>query len=170
MHPILRRRSDLLSFLPERCHCKAMAADSSTAAEEVQQIDFDHLKFGLTETDAMFVATFNVDGGDVEWQGGVVPYGNLSVHPSASVLNYGQGCFEGMKAFTTAKNRIVTFRPYENAKRMSRGAMELSMPPVPEDFFVNAVKEVVAANRRFVPPEGKGALYIRPLLIGMFMK
>ncbi|MGB0821225.1 MAG: 2-oxoacid:acceptor oxidoreductase subunit alpha, partial [Ilumatobacteraceae bacterium] len=54
--------------------------------------------------------------------------------------------FEGMKAFRTSKNRIVFFRPEENARRMQRGADRLKMPPVPESIFVDAVEQVVAAN------------------------
>ncbi|KAK1394287.1 hypothetical protein POM88_013343 [Heracleum sosnowskyi] len=34
------------------------------------------------------------------------------------------------------------------------------------DQFVEAVKDTVLANERWVPPPGKGSLYIRPLLMG----
>jgi branched-chain amino acid aminotransferase len=41
------------------------------------------------------------------------------------------------------------------------------MPPFPEDRFVEAVKQVVAANEAWVPPYGSGAtLYIRPFMFG----
>jgi len=40
------------------------------------------------------------------------------------------------------------------------------MPPVPEEMFLDAVKQTVRENLRWVPPMGKGALYIRPLLMG----
>ena len=50
---------------------------------------------------------------------------------------------------------------------MARSAERLRMPAYPEDLFVEAVKQVVAANQEFVPPYGSGAtLYLRPLLIG----
>jgi branched-chain amino acid aminotransferase len=42
----------------------------------------------------------------------------------------------------------------------------MSMPAPDVDTFVNAVKQTVLANRRWVPPAGKGSLYVRPLLIG----
>ena len=58
------------------------------------------------------------------------------------------------------------FRPEENARRMQRGADRLKMPPVPESIFVDAVEQVVAANQHWVPPTGKGAMYVRPLLMG----
>ena len=40
------------------------------------------------------------------------------------------------------------------------------MVGVPKDLFVDAVKQTVAANKDFVPPQGKGSLYLRPLLFG----
>jgi branched-chain amino acid aminotransferase len=41
-------------------------------------------------------------------------------------------------------------RPDQNAARMEAGAQRLSMPPVPKDMFVDAVKSMVAANADFV--------------------
>ena len=50
---------------------------------------------------------------------------------------------------------------------MHDSALRLEMPPFPEDRFVEAVKEVVAANAAWVPPYGSGAtLYVRPFMIG----
>ena len=41
------------------------------------------------------------------------------------------------------------------------------MPTLPEGRFLEAVKEVVKANKDFVPPYGHGAsLYIRPYMMG----
>ena len=82
------------------------------------------------------------------------------------VLNYGQSVFEGMKAQRSAKGRIVLFRPDQNAARMAAGAARLSMPAPPTDLFVGAVQQLVRDNQDYVPPQGKGSLYIRPLLMG----
>ena len=82
------------------------------------------------------------------------------------VLNYGQSVFEGMKAQRSAKGRIVLFRPDQNAARMADGAARLSMPAPPTDLFVDAVQQLVRDNQDYVPPQGKGSLYIRPLLMG----
>jgi branched-chain amino acid aminotransferase len=99
-------------------------------------------------------------------QGGMKPYGPMQLMPSAQVLNYGQAVFEGMKAQRTPSGSIVLFRPDRNAARIAAGAARLSMPPFPEARFVEAVAECVKANTDFVPPLGKGALYLRPLLMG----
>lgn len=85
---------------------------------------------------------------------------------NAKVLNYGQSIFEGMKAQRTYKGRIVLFRPRDNAARMREGAARMSMAAPPEDLFLDAVTSTVRANAHMVPPEGKGSLYLRPLLLG----
>ncbi len=35
-----------------------------------------------------------------------------------------------------------------------------------EKLFIDTVIDVTAANREYIPPFGKGSLYIRPLLLG----
>jgi branched-chain amino acid aminotransferase len=86
--------------------------------------------------------------------------------PSAQVLNYGQSVFEGMKAQRSKKGHIVLFRPDCNAERMKDGADRLSMVAPSTEEFIAAVEATVKANASFVPPEGKGSLYLRPLLMG----
>lgn len=128
-------------------------------------VDWETLGFGLNNVaSTMFTATWTVEGG---WDAGKLePYGPLSLLPSAQVLNYGQAIFEGMKAQKSHKDRIVVFRPDKNAERFRNGALRMSMPPVPEDLFVGAIKKMVSINSDYVPPLGKGTLYIRPLLLG----
>ncbi len=126
--------------------------------------DWDSLTFSLTQTDFMYVATCNL--GDAWEVGEIKPYGDLAIDPAAGVLNYGQGIFEGMKAQRTLQGRISLFRPEENARRFQRGAARLGMPPVPESLFIDAVEQVVAANSSWIPPSGRGALYVRPVLWG----
>ncbi|GJP34652.1 hypothetical protein CLOM_g19067 [Closterium sp. NIES-68] len=142
----------------------SLQSPSALAINEDAPINFDDLGFGLVETDYMFVA--KCARGE-EWEAGELrPYGNLEMSPAAGVLNYGQGVFEGMKAYRTADGRVLLFRPRANAKRMQESADRLSMPAPPVEQFVKAVEDTVLANLRWVPPCGKGALYIRPLLVG----
>jgi branched-chain amino acid aminotransferase len=128
------------------------------------EIDWDSLTFSLTETDWMYVTKCSLGGTWVP--GKIEPYGPFEIYPAAGVLNYGQGIFEGMKAHKTLQDRVVIFRADQNARRFQSGADRLGMPPVPESIFLDAVEQVVAANKKWVPPSGKGALYVRPLLIG----
>jgi len=127
-------------------------------------IDWDALTFSFTQTDRMYLATCKEGE---EWRpGSIVDFGSLSISPAAGVINYGQGLFEGMKAQHANDGRIVLFRPQMNARRAQDGARRLGMPEVPEEMFLDAVKRTVRENARWVPPMGKGALYVRPLVMG----
>lgn len=91
----------------------------------------------------------------------------LSIHGMAPGLNYGVQSYEGMKAFRTPSGSITIFRPDQNAKRMMHSAEYISVPPVPEDHFLECVRLAVAMNAEYVPPHETGAaMYIRPLLFG----
>lgn len=128
------------------------------------EIDWDSLTFSFTQTDRMYISTCKQSE---EWRSGIMQdFQNLSLSPASGVINYGQGLFEGMKAQYAEDGRVVLFRPSENAKRSREGARRLGMPPVPEEIFLDAVKQTVRENIRWVPPMGKGALYVRPLLFG----
>jgi len=95
-----------------------------------------------------------------------MPYGPISLEPSATILNYGQGIFEGIKAYRTEKGRIVIFRPKNNGQRCADGARRMLMPSVPVQLFVDAVSACVRENAHWVPPTGEGALYLRPIVFG----
>lgn len=112
----------------------------------------------------MFVANGSWEDG---WsEGRMVDFQPLSLSPAACVLNYGQGLFEGMKARRTPDGRITLFRPEMNARRAAEGAKRLVMPEISESMFIEAVKKVAEENKRWVPPHGKGELYLRPILFG----
>ena len=53
-----------------------------------------------------------------------------------------------------------------NARRAAEGAKRLVMPEISESMFIEAVKKVAEENKRWVPPHGKGELYLRPILFG----
>jgi hypothetical protein len=55
-----------------------------------------------------------------------------------------------MQAQESARGRVVIFRPDQNAARLKAGAARMSMPSVPEDQFVEAVRSTVAANLDYV--------------------
>ena len=129
---------------------------------EKKNIDFANLGFGYTQTDLRYVSSFKNGAWD---EGGLTADANITMTECACVLQYAQTCFEGMKAYTTEDGRIVCFRPDMNAARMADSCRRLVMPVFPEDRFVDAVKQTVAANAAWVPPYGSGAsLYIRPFM------
>ncbi|XP_058786097.1 branched-chain-amino-acid aminotransferase 2, chloroplastic-like isoform X4 [Vicia villosa] len=132
--------------------------------EEYANVDWDSLGFGLTPTDFMYVT--KCDAGQSFGDGEIIRYGNIELGPSAGVLNYGQGLFEGTKVYRKENGKLLLFRPEENAVRMNVGAKRMCMASPSIDQFVNALKQTVIANKRWVPPSGKGSLYLRPLLLG----
>ena len=129
-----------------------------------KQIDWANLGFGYIQTDKRYVANYK----DGAWEeGGLTEDANIVLNECAGVLQYAQTIFEGLKAYRTEDGRIVTFRPDLNASRMADSAKRLQMPVFPEEKFIEAVEQVVAANKDFVPPYGSGAtMYLRPYMFG----
>jgi len=114
--------------------------------EVEQKIDWNNLTFSITPTRSMYFATCDLGG---EWEpGDLIPYGDFKISPAAGVLNYGQGVFEGTKAFKTLKGRDILFRPDRNAKRFIHSAERLCIPPVSEEMFLKAVEKTVRGENR----------------------
>ncbi|XP_020570743.1 branched-chain-amino-acid aminotransferase 2, chloroplastic-like [Phalaenopsis equestris] len=150
------------SYLQNACEA---TFDSERSEDEYADVEWDKLSFGLVETDYMYIMKCSQD--DEFSHGHLNKYGNIELSPSAGVLNYAQGLFEGMKAYRKVNgNGFLIFRPEENARRMQMGSDRMCMPSPSVEQFVHAVKQTVLANKRWVPPAGKGALYVRPLLMG----
>lgn len=131
---------------------------------EKQNLDWGNLGFGYVKTDKRYVSNFK----DGAWDNGTLTDdATVQISECAGVLQYAQTCFEGLKAYTTEKGKIVTFRPDMNAERMATTCERLEMPVFPKDRFIDAVKQVVKANASWVPPYGSGAtLYLRPYMFG----
>ena len=127
-------------------------------------IDWSALGFEYQPIAKRYVANYK----DGKWgKGELTDNPNVVLNECAGILQYCQQVFEGLKAYKTKDGRTVTFRPDQNAKRLMDSAKRLEMPPVPEDMFMEAVDEVVRANKEYIPPfESGGALYLRPYLFG----
>ncbi|XP_068654064.1 branched-chain-amino-acid aminotransferase 5, chloroplastic-like isoform X2 [Aristolochia californica] len=141
-----------------------VASTSGVETIELANINWDGLGFGLVPTDYMYITKCSRDENFTK--GELQRFGSIELSPSSGVLNYGQGLFEGLKAYRKDDGSILLFRPEENALRMRMGAERMCMPAPSVEQFVEAVKRTVLANKRWVPPPGKGSLYIRPLLMG----
>lgn len=132
--------------------------------ETKMNIDWANLGFGYLKTDYRFVSNYK----DGRWDDGeLTTDATITLNESAGVLQYAQTCFEGLKAYRTADEHVVCFRPDLNAKRMADSCRRLEMPVYPEEKFVEAIEKVVKANLDYVPPYGTGAtLYLRPYMFG----
>ena len=133
-----------------------------TENPKTRPTDESKLGFGRSFSDHMFLMNYTEGKG---WHDGrIVPYAPLELDPSCMVLHYAQEVFEGMKAYRWEDGSIHLFRPYENAKRMQNSNERLCMPAVPEDMFVEAIKELVSVDAEWVPHNPGTSLYIRPFI------
>ena len=126
-------------------------------------IDWSKLTFHYTETDYVVRSACR----DGVWE---KPYATrdkyMKIHIAATGLQYGQECFEGLKAFRGIDGKVRIFRMEENAKRMQRSAEGLLMTPVPVEIFCEAILLALEKNMNYLPPYESGAtLYFRPVLV-----
>lgn len=128
----------------------------------MEKPDQKNLGFGKHFTDYMFVMDWDREQG---WHDArIVPYAPIAMDPATMVLHYAQETFEGLKAYRTAEGKVQLFRPEMNARRMIKSNERLCMPALPEDMFVEAVKELVRVQQDWVPSETDTSLYIRPFM------
>lgn len=132
----------------------------------VNTIDWSNVGFKIREVNGHIESTWSKSTG--EWSPlRFVTDPFIRLHGMSPALNYGQQCYEGLKAFRSPDGSITVFRPDRNATRLQHSASVVSMPAVPVDTFLEAVRAAVALNAEFVPPHETGAaMYIRPQIYG----
>jgi branched-chain amino acid aminotransferase len=132
-------------------------------SSKLQQIDLEKIPFGKVFTDHMF----SMDFYDNKWQEPkILPYGKLELSPSISALHYGQAIFEGMKAYKNFRAENVMFRPHDNIKRFNQSASRMCMPKVPDKLFMEGLRQLIIADRDWIPEKKGFSLYIRPMMFG----
>ncbi len=137
---------------------------TKTTAPKAHPTDESKLGFGKVFTDHMFIMDYSDDLG---WYNGrIVPFGPLPIHPASTVLHYGAEIFEGMKAYRNANNEIVLFRPMENIKRLNNSAERLCLPQLDEEGCLDILKTIVELEKDWVPKAEGTSLYLRPYLFG----
>jgi branched-chain amino acid aminotransferase len=137
-----------------------------TEAEKLKEKpDESKLGFGNLFTDHMFNMDYTPEKG---WHSArIEPYGPLALDPATMFLHYAQGAFEGLKAYRTDAGKIQLFRPQENFKRLNRSCRRLCMPEIDEAFALDALKQLLAMEKDWVPGAPETSLYIRPNIIAM---
>ena len=121
------------------------------------------LGFGTLFTDHMFNMDYHPDKG---WHNPrIEPYTSIAMDPATMVLHYGQGIFEGLKAYRTGSGKIQLFRPGNNFKRLNRSARMLCIPELDETFALDALKALLGIEKDWVPRAPQTSLYIRPTII-----
>jgi len=118
--------------------------------------------FGKHFTDHMIQITWTFEKG---WHdAAVVPYGPISLDPAAAVLHYAQEIFEGLKAYRHADGSVWAFRPEANGLRLQRSARRLALPELSVEDFVESIRQLVSADRSWVPSAPETSLYLRPFM------
>jgi branched-chain amino acid aminotransferase len=149
--------------------------DIITSDEQLASI-FENPGFGVYFTDHMAHIRYTADptlddhllttSANGSWSDfEVIPFANISISPAASVFHYGQEIFEGLKAYKYADGSIWLFRPERNAVRFNQSATRLGLPDLPVEDFIEAIKQVVTQDKRWVPSKKGQSLYIRPFMI-----
>ncbi|HEY6083354.1 MAG TPA: branched-chain amino acid aminotransferase [Chitinophagaceae bacterium] len=132
-----------------------------TTRSRRSEVDFSHLGFGKEFADHMLTADFE----DGEWKDAkIVPFQPLTISPANATLHYGQSIFEGIKAYKDPQGNPTIFRPDMNFKRFRKSAERLAMPPVPEEIFLEGMKQLVSLDRDWIPDGAGCSLYIRPFI------
>ncbi len=125
--------------------------------------DESKLMFGKIFSDHMFQLDYTEGRGWYDAR--IVPYQDLSMDPAAMVLHYGQGIFEGLKAYRCADGRIHLFRPEKNMERFNRSAQRMCMPEIEIDLQLEILDQLVALDVDWIPHSVGSSLYIRPTMI-----
>jgi branched-chain amino acid aminotransferase len=131
-------------------------------ASKINEVNFDKLSFGSVFTDHLLECNY-ING---QWQQPTIkPYAPFMMDPSARVFHYGQAIFEGMKAYKDDNDSIWLFRPDENFKRFNASAVRMAMPEVPQEVFIDALKELLKIDSEWIKKGLGNTLYIRPFMI-----
>jgi branched-chain amino acid aminotransferase len=133
-----------------------------SGTSKIDKVDFENLLFGRTFTDHMFICDYE----NGKWQQPkIIPYGPMSMDPSARVFHYGQAVFEGMKAYKDEDENVFLFRPQDNFERINKSAARLAIPEFPKEFFFEGLTTLLKLDKNWIK-SGKGnSLYLRPFVI-----
>src|SRR4051812_9356261 len=136
---------------------------SITRAErsKLQDMSLENMPFGKYFTDHMLEA----DCENGEWKNiEIKPYQPLLLSPSVAALHYGQAIFEGIKAYKDRKGEAFIFRPMDNYRRFNISAERMAMPQVPEDLFMEGMRQLINIDKSWIPTREDHSLYVRPFM------
>ncbi len=133
------------------------------ATEKKPKPDPSKLEFGKVFTDHMFMMDYTVENG---WHNAqILPYQPITLDPASVIFHYGQAVFEGMKAYLTAEDKVLLFRPEKNMERLNKSNDRLCIPEIDEEFALDALKQLINVDREWIPTGEGTSLYIRPFVI-----
>lgn len=132
------------------------------AQSRISQLNVENIQFGKLYSDHMFMVDFEHG----EWgTPQIVPFGPLTMSPATTFMHYGQAIFEGVKAYKDPQGNPIIFRPQDNWKRFNLSASRMAMPEVPEELFMEGLRQLIDMDRDWIPSAEGTSLYIRPFMI-----
>jgi branched-chain amino acid aminotransferase len=128
---------------------------------KLHDLNLENLPFGKYFTDHMLEADYE----NGEWKNvEIKPYQPLVLDPSIAALHYGQSIFEGIKAYKDEEGNAYIFRVGDNFERFNISADRMQMPAVPEEIFIDGMKQLIALDKNWIPARPDHSLYIRPFM------
>ncbi|WEK35408.1 MAG: branched-chain amino acid aminotransferase [Candidatus Pseudobacter hemicellulosilyticus] len=128
---------------------------------KLKDISLENLPFGKYFTDHMLEADYE----NGEWKNvEIKPYQPLLLSPALAAIHYGQSIFEGIKAYRNAEGEAYIFRPRDNHRRFNASAARLQMPAVPEEIFLEGMRQLIELDKNWIPNKQDHSLYIRPFM------
>jgi branched-chain amino acid aminotransferase len=128
---------------------------------KLKDLNLENLPFGRYFTDHMLEADYE----NGEWKNvEIKPYQPLVLDPSVAALHYGQAIFEGIKAYKDAEGNAYIFRVQDNYERFNISADRMQMPAVPEEIFIEGMKQLINLDKNWIPSKPDHSLYIRPFM------
>lgn len=132
-----------------------------TTKTRLENFDPENFSFGNTFIDHMVICEYeNGKWGDVR----LVPYGPLEFTPAMMGVNYGQACFEGMKAYKDKDGQVFLFRVDKNFERINKSAERLAIPQIPKEVFIEGLMALCDVDRGWIPYGEDVSLYLRPVV------
>ncbi len=133
---------------------------------KLNSMSLENIPFGRYFSDHMLEADYE----NGEWKNvEIKPYQPLLFEPSLATFHYGQAIFEGIKAYRNEQGDAFIFRPYDNFTRFNKSAERMCMPAVPEDIFIEGMRQLIAVDKNWIPAQKDHSLYIRPFMIATDM-
>lgn len=128
---------------------------------KLNDIPLENIPFGKYFTDHMLEADYE----NGEWKNvEIKPYQPLVLSPALASLHYGQAIFEGIKAYRNKNGEAYIFRPQDNYKRFNISAARMQMPEVPEELFMEGMRQLITLDKNWIPDKEDHSLYIRPFM------
>jgi branched-chain amino acid aminotransferase len=141
-------------------------AHPAPTPESVRAEILENPGFGTNFTDHMVSIDWTEGPDGVgHWHDATIgPRQPIPLDPATAVLHYAQEIFEGLKAYKHADGSVALFRPEANAARFNQSAQRLAMPALPEATFIESVRQLVRADRDWIPAGEGASLYLRPFM------